>query len=458
MLYLTEKMQATGDIRLENESIRQLFHSFTMRTATLSLAPGEKNTLVFGKAEIPTLSADAEYAYRVTREGASLVGADYNGLVRGLFDLLMQIEWKDASGKLFIRRTEKTGVFSIKNRMVHFCVFPETPLLYLKKLIRFAAALQFTHVILEFWGMLRYDTLPALAWENAYTKEEIREVIREMRELGVEPIPMLNSLGHASQSRGCSGKHAVLDRDPSLYRLYLPDGGSWNTESPEVRELLKKLRLELYDLFGDGEYFHLGLDESYMHAKNPELFRYVPEYLSYLTKEVCAEGRRPMIWMDMFLPVEAYTNVSHLDCTKLDGERFRDLLSSISPDTVLVDWQYFVRQSPISTSAYLKDSGFAVMGAPWLDGENGVAHIETVKQYGLHGVMLTTWHTVSTELSKMLYFARHFGAAKAPWSDFAVLDNETGTLLRKLTWEDVTYAETGWQSYQTHIGPVAYVV
>ena len=133
--------------------------------------------------------------------------------------------------------------------MVHLCIFPETTLLDLKKYIRLFAMLQYTHVVLEFWGSLKFDTLSALAWENAYTKNEIKEVIKEAKFLGIEPIPMFNQLGHATASRFCYGKHVVLDQNPKLQYLFTPDGWTWDINSETVFELFRQIRKELYELF-----------------------------------------------------------------------------------------------------------------------------------------------------------------------------------------------------------------
>jgi hypothetical protein len=322
----------------------------------------------------------------------------------------------------------------------------------LKKFVRLSGVLQYTHIVLEFWGMLRYDCCSALAWPNAYTKDEIREVIREIRELGMEPIPMFNSLGHASACRLASGKHVVLDQDPSLYYLFTPDGWAWNVECEETKTLLRQVRGELYELFGEGSYFHAGLDESYIHNRTPALHAKLPAYLKELTEEISREGRRPMIWMDMFLPPEAYTNVRLHTCTNKTPEECGEILSSLSPDTVLVDWQYDNKEAPVSTTLYLKDSGFDLMGAPWFLAENCYAHIDTAVEHGLFGVMQTTWHTCARELPKMLPFARRCGAAKAPWSEGSGYREETATLLRKLAWEPYGYEDAGWMKRQITLG------
>lgn len=95
--------------------------------------------------------------------------------------------------------------------MIHLCVFPETDLYYMKKIIRLIGLCQYTHIVL---ARRRYM------------------------------------------------KHVVLDQDPALQEYFTPDEWSWNISSLKVQKLLADVRSELYELFGTGSYMHLGFDEA----------------------------------------------------------------------------------------------------------------------------------------------------------------------------------------------------
>ena len=451
--FISETIRAKADRRMCNHTTRNLFRGFCFSTSSLVLEEGEELAFRVGEVALPAIPDGSEYALRVTENGVAITGRDFSSLMRGYMHLLMQIEWTPEDKRLMIRPIEAASAFRLRqNRMIHFCVFPETSMTDLKKFVRLSGVLQYTHIVLEFWGMLRYDCCHALAWPSAFSKDEIREVIREIRELGMEPIPMFNSLGHATACRLASGKHVALDQDPSLYHLFTPDGWGWNIDSDEVKALLRAVRKELYELFGEGTYFHAGLDESYIHNRTPELYAKLPTYLKELTEEISREGRRPMIWMDMFLPPEAYANVRPHACTNKSPEECDRILSSLSHDTVLVDWQYDNKEAPISTTLYLRGRGFDLMGAPWFLPENCHAHIDTAVEHELFGVMQTTWHTCARELPKMLPFARHCGAAKAPWSEGSGCREEMATLLRKVMWEPYGYEDAGWMKKQITLG------
>lgn len=445
---LQEKTVAKADVGMNNDTVKKIWHGFGFTETELELSEGEKNTFVIGDAAIPALPEGKEYAISVTESGAAVRGCCYGGLMRGFFDLAMQIE-PDYSegGALSIPPMEKTDSFKLGRRMIHICIFAESDRLKIKKLIRLAGALQYTHVVLEFWGTYKYDCLPEAGWDGSYTKDEVRELVAEIREMGMEPIPMINHLGHAAGARMAGGKNAVLDQNPKLHRLFMPDGWSWNVFNPEVRELLRKMRSELYELFGKTEYFHAGLDEAYMFAVVPALRAKIPDYLAEITREISAEGRRPMLWMDMFLPPESKT--PHV-CRCTEAEMY-DFLAKISPDTVLVDWHYYTKEAPLTTSEYLSERcDFDIVTAPWHEEKNIEACADTAIDLGLHGFMMTTWHSMFRYAPAILHAARRCGAAKSSWSDSCAHGfhyTETATLLRKLSFEGAnSYEDAGWVS------------
>lgn len=444
---LSDKIVATADPAMNNDTVKSIWNGFCFTELNLLLEAGESNCFVIGKCDIPELPKDKEYVLSVTEEGAAIRGCSYAGLMRGYFDLAMQIcpDYEN-DGRLSIPVMEKTDSFTLGRRMIHFCIFAETKRLQLRKLIRLAGAMQYTHVVLEFWGTYKYDCLPELGWEDlAYTKSEMREILTEIREMGMEPIPMINHLGHAAGARMAGGKNVVLDQNPKLHRLFMPDGWAWNIFNPDVPVLLRKMRAELYDLFGKTEYFHAGLDEAYMFAANPALRAALPDYLAGVTKEISAEGRRPMLWMDMFLPEESKTP-HNCRCTQ---DEMYDFLDKISPDTVLVDWHYYTTEAPLETSKYLAERcKFDIVTAPWHEPKNIFACADTATSLGLHGFMMTTWHSMFKYTPAILHAARRLGAAKTSWSDYCARGfrhTEVATLLRKLSFEGPnSYDEAGW--------------
>ncbi len=444
-LLLTGKMVATADERMNNETVKKLWNSFNLTTGDISFEKGETYTFQLGNTPLPTLSAGKEYALKVDKHGAAIVGKDYSGLMRGFFSLIMKIEHEREMP--IIKAVTEESEYTINNRMIHICVFPENDLYFIKKLIRLCALCQYTHIVIEFWGMLKYDCLKELAWPHAFTKEQAKELICECRELGIEPIPMFNMFGHASASRVCYGKHVVLDQNPTLQRYFTPDGWAWDITNPTVYDLFKKVRQELYAVFGPTQHFHIGFDEAYFYMHREDLRKRVPAFLSRLTADIVAEGRRPMLWMDMILKETDYPSEYYAYGKEDEAEQ---LLGALSKETVMVDWQYKVVQPPVLSSVYLKNKGHDLIVAPWLKKANYTACIDTVTEHNLHGLMLTTWHTLKDDMFGILGCAKKCGAKSFVWSVDRPRE-ETAALLRRVSFEGNTYSDCGWSKEQIEI-------
>ena len=439
---LSNSIKAVAHRQMQSQTVRNLWDRFTQGQTVIEFLPCDANFFRIGEPRMPVLEQDKEYALSVDENGCAVVGRDFGGLMRGFFVLLMKLE--PYEGKYILRCACHQSSYVLKNRMIHICVFPENDLYFIKKLIRFAALCQYTHIVIEFWGMLRYDCLKELAWPHAFTKAEAGELIRECRELGMEPVPMFNQLGHATASRLRYGKHVVLDQDPRLEHLFTPDGWAWNIESPQVKALLRSVRSELYELFGPGEYMHIGCDEAYYISRNPRVRAKLPQYLHDLTYEVQQEGRRPMLWMDMLLEKDAFK-----DCYAAgEKDEVEVLRKACADSSVFVDWQYGCVEVPVPSLLSLKDCGKDVMGAPWNHPDNYRAHISTVTEDHMHGIMLTTWDTLKTHIHSILDCAKCCGASTFYWSEFSGLQEETATLLRKVSFEGNSYESSGWSKEQ----------
>ena len=442
---LTGTVTAVADERMNNETVKKLWNSFNLTMGDIVFEKGKNCTFQLGTTPLPTLPEGKEYALRVDGDGAAIVGRDYGGLLRGFFCLIMKIECEGE--QLIIKPVKEESEYTIRNRMIHICVFPENDLYFIKKLIRLASLCQYTHVVIEFWGMLTFECMKELAWPCAFTKEQAKELVRECRELGIEPIPMFNMFGHASGSRVCYGKHVVLDQNPTLQQYFTPDGWAWDITNPKVYDLFEKVRRELYEVFGQTEYFHIGFDEAYFYMRREDLRKKVPDFLRRLTADVAAEGRRPMLWMDMILKENDFP--AEYSARGKDSEA-EALLGALAKESVMVDWQYKVFTPPILSSLYLKDKGYDLIVAPWLRPENYNACVDTVTQYDLNGVMLTTWHTLKHEMAGILGCAKKCGVKSFVWSVDRIRE-ETAALLRRVSFEGNTYEDCGWSKEQIEI-------
>ena len=451
--YFGAALRGTGDSRLNNETIRSLWKGFCFQAGSLELAEGSAFSFRTGAQELPRIPDGKEFALRVTEEGIALAARDYPALVRGMMVLLMRVEPVDLTEGQERFRIESCALesrYTVQTRMLHLCVFPETTPDFLRKCLRLAGVMQYTHLVLEFWGMLKFDCLKELSWENAFSKEFAGQLGKEARDLGMDVVPMLNHLGHASACRVSGGKHVVLDQNPRLAPLFSPDGWSWNLRSPRVPDLLRELRRELYEVFPGAQYFHLGCDEVYSYETGDEAQALMARFLRDRIEEVLREGKRPIIWGDMLLNSQACGVGKPYFCGCDTPEHARQLLEAIPRETVIADWHYDVLQPPVKTSIYLKQQGFQVLGAPWFQRENCRAYVDTVRDSGLMGIMVTTWHTLAQQMPHIVTDALLCGAYQSPWSgpEISRVRTETAALLRKVSGPAATYAQAGWTDSQ----------
>ncbi|MBQ7336632.1 MAG: family 20 glycosylhydrolase [Clostridia bacterium] len=448
--WLDPSVTATVPTDADTPFLKTLWHHFCYRASTLNTQIGTSYQIGIGNATYLPLQNGEEYTVCIRPDGIGICGQDRATLMRGFSAFLIQIEMT-ADGRLRAACQDIRGRFSISRRMIHLCVFPETSLPTLARLVRLCGVLSYTHVVLEFWGTLRYDCLRELAWPEAFDKEDIRPILQEARVLGMEPIPMVNHLGHASSSRIDCGKHVVLDQNPRLQSLFTPDGWCWNIFDEQPKKLLRRMREELYELFGNGAYFHIGCDEAHLYSSSYYPANGLPDYLKAVTDEVVSEGRRPILWGDMIV---AYNTNSDSEEKRITAakqtEKTITLLNSLHPQSVIADWHYEIKSAPIPSTVLFQKHGFDVLGCPWDAPANINAHHQTALECHTYGILQTTWHTLHSGTSAILYGARRYGFPKAPWSNATGHRNlEIATLLRRVSFEPLSYRDCGFCNRQT---------
>lgn len=415
---------------------------------------GEMNAFeaVLGEGEQVSLKDGDEYALKITETGARIAGRDEKGLIHGLYtllQLLIPIGAEQVTGAE-LPEIEIHDAPKLSMRAIHLCLFPENTLTVIEKAIRLAGIMKYSHVILEFWGTLKYDCLKELSWpDHSWSKQEIRRLVDIVRAMGMEVIPMFNHLGHATQSRVMYGRHVVLDQNPALQNLFEPDGWTWCLSNPKTLELLREIRRELMELCGPGEYFHLGCDEAYSYAScplcsekdGPEM---LAEYLNGLTKELAACGRRPLIWADALLDSTAWERPTI--ATSRPDQKTHLALTKLDKRIIMADWQYDIKEAKVPSSEYFIEKGFETVLCPW-DGRNNIQSLGTAAdQMNAAGLMVTTWHHLP-EMLRILDIGAEYGwRGENPGRDF----NTTGTaaLLRRVMPGNPRYEDAGFNQFE----------
>jgi hypothetical protein len=151
--------------------------------------------------------------------------------------------------------------------------------------------------------------------------------------------------------------------------------------------------------------------------------------------------------MDMMLEKGKYKDC----CCDCRSDEVEIMQNSLNKKTVMVDWQYDVKEAPIESLLSLKDNGYDVIGASWLNVKNIDAHIKTVCENDMFGIMVTTWHTVRGEMYGITEAAKKFGATFFDWTDNSGLLELPATIFRKLSFEGNCYEQSGWLKNQVNM-------
>ncbi len=410
-------------------------------------------------AQPPPRESNSAYALKADASGIAASAADSAGMRQAWFTLLQLLQaGEPASGGLAfaLPHVEIQDGPAMKFRGLHLCVFHETSPVMIEKAIRLAAFLKFTHVVLEFWGMLRLDALKELSWPEAWPKAQAGKLIAIARGMGLEIIPMFNCWGHATACRIKHGRHVVLDQNPKLAPLFEPDGWTWCLTNPRSQDLLRRVCDELIEFAGPGKFFHIGCDEAYSHAtcdrcRQTDRVQLFADHVNNLAAHLEKRGRRAIMWGDALLergkwPAGFAANGSPTLPTHLALDR-------ISHQIVIADWHYDVTKGSVPTLAHFREHGFETLACPW----NSLGNIRTLAKAAVAnnsaGVLMTTWHHLVQSIPTLPYVAACVWSQDQAALGLGQMEGSlsraaTAAILRKLVPAEGKFERAGWNPFE----------
>jgi hypothetical protein len=358
---------------------------------------------------------DEEYFMDINGDNLVIASATVGGALLGL--------------KAFIRMSEELGEMpqmtiqdypNISFRSVHTCVFrpddgsekEESHPEYIKKMMKTAAISGYNHIFIEFWGMFPYS-LDYAHWPNAYTKEEIEDLVSyAIDKLHITPIPAQNLTSHAGWSRIITRKHTVLDQRPDLEDMYIPGGWCFATENPKTKEFIKTLIDELIEMFRNPPYLHCCCDKCFGFGSTEEdrtmsadvLFA---KHISFLNTYLGEKNVRMVMWGDML-----YSSMDALywKC----NENTADLL----PKNILINiWTHNNPGKNWQDAAFFEDKGFETVYCPFINEEGIESMVELCHNRGSHGIVQATWHKPQTAVPYVILTGALQWCGKRPEED-----------------------------------------
>ncbi|MBT3375683.1 MAG: family 20 glycosylhydrolase [Lentisphaerae bacterium] len=201
-----------------------------------------------------------------------------------------------------------------------------------------------------------FETHPEIKGPAAWSKEELRKVIDTCRAHFIEPIPLVDSYGHAAW---LSLSHKELWED-GRHKIVCP-------RHPDTFKILTDVYGELIQLFEPARYFHIGLDEVWWKTLDtPEEKRCkrcagVPKWQLFAdhTNRLHAwfgeRGIRTMMWSDVLLK-------EHNGGAPYHGAKALDMLP---PDILQTNWSITLASG---SNQRLRETGYEV----WQSNSRGV--------------------------------------------------------------------------------------
>ncbi len=268
----------------------------------------------------------------------------------------------------------------------------------IREMIHFAAENGYNAILWEVENKIQWKTCPSAVDPEAMTIAEFRAILQESRELGLEPIPLLQTIGHGEYIM-MHPEYTALRELPERYDCYC-------VSKPETRDFLKAMIREYKEVFGELKYFHLGGDEAYVFGQCPVCSRrdrgelYAEHIQELAEAELIPHGIRPCIWNDMIMHYPQAIPASFLiwDWNYGDGLEPRDGKEPFASVKILRDLGFDVVLCSASRS--VGDSYFLPFWKRHSVNIAGAA--EKVRKEELYGYCLTCWaiRLVPMELQK----------------------------------------------------------
>ncbi len=195
---------------------------------------------------------------------------------------------------------------------------------YLEAWLTTLSEMGYNTVVWELEGGIEWQTIPEAHQPDALTKDEFRKLLEHAKGLGLDNIPLLQTLGHA--------EYVLRHEKYAGLRAHPDDTTQYNPLHPAVVLLLHDWIAEYLDLFGEVRYFHIGCDEArrldhvQQSARNKHdlsVSQIFIQHVNTISEPLIERGATPIIWADMAL-------------------HHNGAIDELSRDVMLFDWMYDV--------------------------------------------------------------------------------------------------------------------
>ncbi|MBX3095843.1 MAG: hypothetical protein KF812_03195 [Fimbriimonadaceae bacterium] len=355
-----------------------------------------------------SLPADG-YSLSITITGATLEARDVAGLRNGAMTLAGLV--KPSSGQLIVPQTTIRDWPSLGWRGVHMFVGPEALTFQSRLMKQVLAPVKFNNVVLQ-CERTDWTTQPGIKTAMTMSREDLRSLVIAYREHGIEPTPLIQSLGHLEWF---FANNKNLD---FAYNRDVPY--TLDSRKQAAREAIKSIWLEAIQLI-QPKTIHIGFDEIGNRGMPNDRFlktRLWQAMLPELKAIATANRIDLMLWGDMMLAPGEANDAIHGD----DAENASARRNLLPPETFIADWHYENNPNPdrYKSLALWKRLGQRPIAATWNQPNNIYGFAHAAIREGTPGLLQTTWAGYESNerafISGFPQFAAYLLAAEYAWS------------------------------------------
>lgn len=261
---------------------------------------------------------------------------------------------------------------------------------FIKQFVDFIAEHHFNTLVLYLEARIKTDSFPFPSEKEAYTKDEIREIVAYCTKKGIDVIPVIGTLGHAELFLQYEEMEKLAELRGGIKGRFSEFRDMFCPSLPETYQFLEMYLSEVSQLF-PSKFFHIGCDESW-DIGFCSICKTAPGGESALFKQHLLKthnivknklGKRVMMWDDLF-------------------EIYQDVLQDIPKDIVMCTWHYdLINETPVGHfNNSLKEDPLELYASLGFDslfcsGANSIRNIETLTEYANSrktlGGLSTTW-------------------------------------------------------------------
>jgi hypothetical protein len=329
------------------------------------------------------------YTIRCDTDGIEIRAIDAAGFRYAAHTLLQLARpMPDAQHGAYLSGCEIDDSPSLAFRGVHLFPGKDAMDFHRRLVERLIAPLKFNHVVLE-CEYTRWDSARGIWVDFSVPKEQVRDYVKMLRESGLEPIPLVQSLGHSAWMFK-NGQNLDIVEDPETPAAY-------DVTNPRTYAFIDAIYEEALELFGKVKYFHIGHDEVTLFGRYPnreeskrwgvtKLFLHDVEHWRQFFGP---RSVRIMLWGDMMLAREEIKDGAAFGGTL---EEARARRAALPKDAIICDWHYdALKPDDYPSLRIFTESGFTTIACTWFNPMNIYGFAQAARTHGAWGLLQTTW-------------------------------------------------------------------